>query len=63
VQPGGDPVSSKFLAATDVARTSGPPVEEDNEDAASEASERQARDQAERAWERRVQEEMLGEEW
>jgi len=51
-----------FFATTDVGRTSGPPVAEDNEDAASEASEWEARDQAERAWERREDEERLGEE-
>jgi len=41
----------QFFATTDVGRTSGPPVAEDDEDAASEASEWEARDQAERAWE------------
>jgi len=52
----------KFLATTDVGRTSGPPVAEAEEDAASEASEWEARDQAERAWERREEEERLGAE-
>ena len=51
-----------FFAATNVRRTSGPPVAEDEEDAASEASEWEARDQAERAWERREEEERLGAE-
>jgi len=50
------------LATTDVGRTSGPPVAEDNEDVASEASEWEARDQAERAWERKVEAVRLGEE-
>ena len=49
----------QFLATTDVGRTSGPPVAEDDEDAASEASEWEARDQEERAWERREEEERL----
>ena len=53
----------QFFATTDVGRTSGPPVAEDNKDAASEASEWEARDQAERTWERREEEERLGEEW
>jgi len=53
----------QFLATTDVGRTSGPPAAEDNEDAASEASEWEAREQEERAWERREEEERLGEEW
>ena len=51
----------QFFATTDVGRTSGPPVAEDGEYAASEASEWEARDQAERAWERR-EEERLGAE-
>ena len=51
-----------FLATTDVSRTSGPPVAEDNEHAASEASEWEARDQAERSWEREVEAVRLGEE-
>jgi len=51
-----------FLATTDVGRTSGPPVAEDAEDAASEASEWEAREQEERAWERREEEEFLGRE-
>ena len=52
----------QFLATTDVGTTAGPPVAEDNEDAASEASEWEARDQAERAWEREVEAVRLGEE-
>ena len=52
----------QFFATTDVGRTSGPPVAEDGEDAASEASEWEARDQAERAWEWREEEERLGAE-
>jgi len=51
----------QFFATTDVGRTSGAPVAEDGEDAASEALEWEARDQAERAWERR-EEESLGAE-
>ena len=51
----------QFFAATDVGWTSGPPVAEGGEDAASEASEWEARNQAERAWERR-EEESLGAE-
>jgi len=53
----------EFLAATDVGRTSGPPVADEDEDAASEASEWEAREQAERAWERREEEERLGRDW
>jgi len=41
-----------FLATTDVGRASGPPVASGGEDAASEASEWEPREQAERAWER-----------
>ena len=52
----------QFLATSDVGRTSGPPVAEDEEDAASEALEWEARDQEERAWERREEEEVLGRE-
>ena len=48
-----------FLATTDVGRTSGPPVADENEDAASEAPEWEAREQEERAWERREEEERL----
>jgi len=48
----------QFFATTDVRRTS--PVAEDGEYAASEASVWEARDQAERAWERR--EERVGAE-
>ena len=43
----------QFFVTTDVGRTPGPLVAEDEEDAASEASEWEARDQAEWAWERR----------
>ena len=50
------------MATTDVGKTAGPPVAEDNEDAASEASEWEARDQAERSWEREVEAVRLGEE-
>jgi len=52
--------NTDFLATTDVGRTSGPPVADEDEDAASEASEWEAREQEERAWERREQEERLG---
>jgi len=52
----------QFLATTDVGRTSGPPVAEDEEDAASEASEWEAREQEEQAWERKEEEERLGRE-
>ena len=52
----------QFLATTDVGRTSGPPVAKDEEDAASEASEWEAREQEERIWERREEEERLGRE-
>jgi len=52
----------QFFATADVGRTSGPSVAEDEEDAASEASEWEARDQAERAWEMREEEERLGAE-
>ena len=52
----------QFLATTDVGRMSGPPVTEDEEDAASETSELEARDQEERAWERREEKERLGRE-
>jgi len=53
-----------FPATTDVGRTSGPPVASEEEDAASEASEWEAREQAERAWERREEEEeRLGRDW
>jgi len=41
-----------FLANTDVGRTSGPPVAGEEGEAASEASEWEAREQAERDWER-----------
>jgi len=52
----------EFLATTDVGRTSGPPVADEDEEAASEASEWEAREQAERAWERR-EEERQGRDW
>ena len=51
-----------FLATTDVGRTSGPPAADEDEDAASKASEWEAREQEERAWERREEEEILGRE-
>jgi len=51
-----------FLATTDIGRTSGPPVASEEEDAASEASEWEAREQSERSWERR-EEERLGRDW
>jgi len=51
----------QFLATTDVGRTSGPPVAEDEEGAASEASEWEARDQAERLEVMRAEEVRLGE--
>jgi len=38
-------------------------VADEDEDAASEASEWEAREQAERAWERREEEERLGRDW
>jgi len=49
-----------FLATTDVGRTSGPTVAADEDGAASEASEWDAREQAERAAERAAEEEWLG---
>jgi len=52
----------QFFETTDVGRTSGTPVAEGEEDAASEASEWEARDQPQRAWERREEEERLGAE-
>jgi len=51
----------QFFATTDVGRTSGPPVAEDEEDAASAASEWEERDQAERLEEMRAVEVRLGE--
>jgi len=51
----------QFLATTDVDRASGPPVAEDEEGAASEASEWEVRDQAERLEEMRAVEVRLGE--
>jgi len=53
----------EFLATTDVGRTSGPPVADEDEYAASEASEWGARDLAERAWERWEEEERLERDW
>ena len=50
----------EFLATTEVGRTSGLPVADGG--AASEASEWEAWEQAERAWERR-EEERLGRDW
>ena len=52
-----------FLATTDVGRTSGPPVADVNEDAASDASEWEAREQEEREWERREEEVREGVGW
>jgi len=51
----------EFLATTDVGRISGPPVAD--EDASSEALEWEEREQAERAWDRREEEERLGRDW
>jgi len=51
-----------FLATTDVGRTSGPPVAADGDGEASEASEWDAREQAEREAERREEEPVLGAE-
>jgi len=51
-----------FLANTDVGRTSGPPVAGEEDEAASEASEWEARKQAEREWERMEEEVRLGAE-
>jgi len=48
-----------FLATTDVGRTAGPPVANGEGDAASEASEWEARERAERDWER-MEEDRLG---
>jgi len=42
-----------FLATTDVGPMSGPPTTDEDEDAASDASEWEAREQEERAWERK----------
>ena len=50
------------MATTDISKTADPSVAEDNEDAASEASEWEVRDQAERAWEREMEVIRLGEE-
>jgi len=52
-----------FLATTKVGRTSGPPVADEEEDTASEASEWEAQGQGERDLERREEEEMLGRAW
>ena len=46
----------------DVGRTSGPPAAGEEDDAASEASEWEARERAERDWERTEEEERLGAE-
>jgi len=51
-----------FLANTDVDRTSGPPVAGEEDEAANEASEWEAREQAERDWERMEEEVRLGAE-
>ena len=53
---------NQFLATTDVGKTAGPAMAEDEEDASSEASEWEARDQAERAWEMEAEAIRLGEE-
>jgi len=58
MQPGGDPVFGNHGRRQDGRPTGA----EGNEDAASEASEWEARDQAERAWEREVEAVRLGEE-
>jgi len=50
----------QFLATTDLGQTSGPPAVEDNENAVSEASEWEAREQEEWVWERREEEEGGG---
>jgi len=55
--------SGGALATTDVGRTSGPPVADEDEDAASEALGWEAWEQAERVWERREEEERLGRDW
>ena len=52
-----------FLATTDVGRTAGPPVANEGDDAASEASEWEARERAERDWERMEEEDRLGAEF
>ena len=51
-----------FLANADVGRTSGPLVAGEEDEAASEASEWEAREQAERGWERTEEEVRLGAE-
>jgi len=48
-----------FLATTDVGRTAGQPVANEEVDAASEASEWEVRERAERDWER-MEEDRLG---
>jgi len=52
-----------FLATTDVGRTAAPPVANKEDDAASEASEWEARERAEREWERMEEEDRLGAEF
>ena len=54
--------SLDFLATTGVGRAAGPPVANGEGDAASEASEWEARERAERDWERMEEEDRLGAE-
>ena len=49
-----------FLATTDVGRTAGPPVANEEDDAASEALEWEPRERAERDWERMEEGDRLG---
>jgi len=58
VQPGG----ARF-PSTDFDRTAGPPVANEEDDAASEASEWKARERAEWDWERMAEEDRLGAEF
>ena len=53
----------ELLANTDVGRMPGPPVAGEGDDEASEASEWEERERAERLAEMRAAEERLGEEW
>jgi len=53
----------EFLANTGVGRTSGPPAAGEEDGEASEASEWEERERAERLAEPRAEEERLGEEW
>jgi len=52
-----------FLATTDVGRTAGPPVANEEADAAGEASEWEARERVEWDWERMEEEDRLGAEF